>query len=503
MKSSFFKSLKIIIVLFLSFPSWSLPYQANCSDDQKDRTSQFAPSSTEADFCFECEYQNANGALIKLQNLDVILYDVIPKECFLAIATRGHHIFGERYIYCSSENNSSHLEGSDQKFCINEDYITSLYQAFNKMAYCFDFDKKTQEDLFYMINRESGGILNSKSETEARCLGQITKTYTENINNIIESLERKNPHKESFIWKDVLERCPDLEDSQISMATLNCESTQNPEKCLLYSFFGKKRSYYSIQERLDSPMDFMGDNREFPSAEELAEELAKKKINLDSEGKQKYEDMLKLFPMKGREILILRASLQDGRKIRFVMWAPSEIYDSNLHTKIDWSQEVDIRKVNLFENEEDIKAMFMYWSHNGGESLSRPGFIKRLKKLKQDIASGGCGKNSQELRCQMRRNLDNGGQVTNNQALQYFERNLKQTYPSRNKNRRREVSEYVRKIIESRSQVFETTPGTKNNNLMLEYFKNNAIPEEKAQAFIKHADEICPQTLDITEPDSS
>lgn len=492
------KCLFIFLFSQFSFSSWPLPYERNCSKGQKERTSQFSFSRVEAKYCFGCKLLSSIDSMSALDGkLEIISkYDTIPKDCFLAIAVRGNQIFEDRYNYCSSENNRKHLAGWNQRFCINKDYITAIHETFKKMSYCFNFDKETQKDIFYMINHESGGILNSRSPTKARCLGQITKDYVEMINRIIGSANRKNPHSEAFIWKDILAKCPDLESARINkLRTINCEATQNPEKCLLYSFFGKKRSFYSIQKGLDSPHSYMG-NRQFPKAEDFIP-------STEPLGKQRYQNMLSLFPIKGKEMLVVKAALKDGRKVSWVIWDDSEVYNNNLHRKIDWTQEADIRKVNMFQNERNIRSMFMYWSHNGGETLSRDGFTERLKRLKYDIAKGGCKENNQELRCQMRRRVENGGGVPNYLALNYFKRDLRRTYRGKfaDKRRKAEVADYVNNIIDERDIAFDYS-NSKNRNLLLMYHENNGIDRETAKQFIEDADQRCPKALDIQKDTS-
>ena len=485
------KYLFIFLFSQFFFSSWPLPYEGNCSKGQKERTSQFSSSRTEANYCFDCELKSLgfSNFIIDFQNR---LYDTIPKDCFLAIAVRGNQIFKNRYNYCSSEKNRKNLAGWNQRFCINEDYITAIYETFKKMSYCFNFDKQTQKDIFYMINHESGGILNARSQTGARCLGQITGDYVKTINGIIDSVNRKNSHPEAFIWRDLLARCPDLESARIKLSTINCEATQNPEKCLFYSFFGKQRSFYSIQERLDSPHSYMS-NRQFPKAEDFIP-------SAESLGKQRYQNMLNLFPIKGKEMLVVKAALKDGRKVSWVIWDDSEVYDNNLHSKIDWTQEVDIRKVNMFQNERNIRSMFMYWSHNGGETLSRSGFTERLKRLKHDIAKGGCRESNQELRCRMRRRVENGKGIPNHLALNYFKRDLRRTYRG-DKKRKAEVANYVNNIIEGRDIAFDYS-NSKNREILLRYHENNDIDRETARQFIEDVDQKCSKVLDIQEDTS-
>ena len=492
----------LILSLYLPLPSWSsLPYQTTCTEGQKERTEKFSSFQTEANYCFSCEANNSDSITDILSYQNISYHNTIPKECFLAVALRGNRIFSNRYDYCSSEDNRSSLKG--QKFCINEDYITAIYESFKKMSACFNFDKTMQEDLFHLINHESGGILNARSESNARCLGQITKEYVEHINNIIRTANWKRPHPATFIWKDILKKCPDLERAQIKcdyiknsagerkclLPTINCQATQNPDKCLLYTFFGQKKAFENILERFNSPSGFMG-NKEFPQPKEFIPKEQTK-------ARERYQNMLNLLPMRRKEMLVMKVTLKTGQKRTWVMWDDSEIYKNKLHTKIDWSQPTEIKKISFFENERDIRTMFTYWSHNGGVSLSRGGFTRRLERLKQDIARGSCAVGSEELRCQMRSRLEEGKKIPNSLALKYFEKDLYRTYGGEivGQNRKLEVSKYVRNTIDSRSIVFDSS-NEEYKNQILKHYEKSGIDESTANQFLKDTDKICPKSLD-------
>jgi len=481
-----------------SFSAEPLPYEANCSQNRIKKTLQFAPSETEGGFCFTCQSnQDSVGVLANFEPFSFT--DTIPKECFLAIAVRGNYKFENRYNYCSSENNKRPLSGNKQRFCINEDYITAVHKSFKKMSYCFNFDKKTQEDIFHLINRESAGILNVRSKTGARCLGQITEDYVKDINAIIKSVNNRKPDGRAFIWTELLERCPDLKKHQINVDTISCQSTQNPNACLLYTFFGNKISLYNIQKRLNSKSGFMG-TQEFPKPEELIPEASQ------TQARERYQNMLDLLPIKRKEMMIIRDQLkpdEEGkvRQVNWLMWDDSEIYrkgkksNMRLYKMIDWTKPVKIEKVNIFENERDIMTMFMYWSHNGGWALSRDSFSTRINNLKREVSTG-CRPNNKYLRCQMRRKIENGEKIPTSLVLSFFERDIKKNYLG-GEARKAEVGKYVRNVIEARSASFEATPGNKNNNLLLRYHQRNDIDGDIARQFIEETSRICPKSLNV------
>ena len=479
------KTIFLIFNILFSFLALALPYERDCSQHKINNTKQFSSDDkgTEAGYCPECPQNDSAQIKIISQTQDLI-NNSIPKKCFLAMAVRGNQLFPTwRYNYCKTEKQSR--AEKRQKFCMNKDYITAIHQAFERMSFCFDFDNKKEEEAFFLINHESGGILNVRSKYGARCLGQITEDYVNEINTIISTANKTNPHKHADIWTSALNKCPDLDSFLIEeMKYITCKSTQNPYTCLLYTFFGLEKSHKNLKERLNSNFNFMG-TRKF-----IAENI---KFSQGGETKTIYENFLKNRPIKKNEMLTVRATSKSGADIKWVIWDDSEFH--GLYEKIDWTKKVNIQKKPLFNNEKDIETMFIYWSHNGGHSLSRDGFSQRVKKLKQNIARS-CSDKDTSPRCQMREQIKNGQGVSSSLALKFFSNDIRSSYPSTKSTRRNEVANYVSNIVDSHDTIFPNKD-SKNRETMVKYHEKNKINSEEAEAFQDTARQMCPKKINF------
>ena len=484
------KTAFLVFNLLFSFLVLGLPYQKNCSEKENTKKILFSQQETKAGRCHVCSLQDDNYATLKEIDLEVQRNtNSIPKECFLAMAVRGNQIFEiPQYNYCDKEKQLKPNEG--QKFCMNEDYITAIHQAFERISFCFGFDKKRKEDVFYLINHESAGILNVRSERGARCLGQITEGYVKDINRIIDT---QNPIY-ADIWTSALKKCSDLDSFLIDMKYITCQSTQNPYTCLLYTFFGLEKSHKNLKERLNSNPDYMGNKKAFKTADEMFPEQKGEPPH----AKSRYEKFLAKRPIKRNEMLTVKATHKEGGDIDWVIWDDSEIH--GLYNRIDWTKEVNIQKEPLFNKEKDIETMFTYWSHNGGHSLSRGRFSRRVEKLKQSIAESCSDTDKSLRRCRMREQIKSGQGVSSSLALEFFYNDILHNYSSKNLARREEVANYVSNVVGSHDIIFPDEDDNKQRNTLLGYHEKNGIDihgTTEAQDFQNEVSEICPEKINF------
>ncbi|MCZ0932813.1 MAG: hypothetical protein OXJ52_06655 [Oligoflexia bacterium] len=470
-RSMYYKAIFIFTLIYTPnalTKEW-LPYDTQCTKYEIQRTDDLAqdPSITEADFCERCESRFANMLEIYISIKDK--FTVIPKQCFLAMALRGDALFASsQYVHCESKNKA--FFSKVRKFCINEDYINTIYTAWKDTAECFNYDTEKQKEIFHLINQESGGILNVRSATGARCLGQVTIDYVKTINNIINSSNKTNPLKYSEIYREVAQRCPRLKEKVLkNINFITCQTSLDPYTCLFYTFYGLERNHRKMKENLQSKLDYMG-NREFPKS------VA-----------NKYQ-----LPIRLNEILHVTGTTKNGNKFNWVIWDDSELY--NLWSKIDDSKELTIKKAPLFKNQEHIEQMFNYWAHNGGQSLVNSSVTKRIERLKRNIARS-CKSHSQENRCLAREQIKEGKGIDSSLALKMFTSDLLATYPSTSRTRRKEVAQYVQKMVASNRRVFNYDEGSKDTNFMLNRYARiqpNSNEEEKI-SFQKQISNICPK----------
>ncbi|MDE0118961.1 MAG: hypothetical protein OXM55_03005 [Bdellovibrionales bacterium] len=464
-----------ILILFTHIPivfanDSKLPYDVQCTKHKIQRTNDLAqdPSITEADFCALCESHLANTPEPYISIKETFIN--IPKSCFLAMALRGNALFPfKRYVHCESKNQATFHKR--RKFCINENYINTIYKAWKDMAKCFNSSLERQKEMFHLINQESGGILNIKSKTGARCLGQVTIDYVKTINSLISSSDKKNPLQHSEIYTEVTQRCPQLAEKVLkNINFITCQTSLDPHTCLFYTFYGLERNHRIMKNNFNSKSDYMG-NREFP---------------------KKVTDQYQL-PIRLNEVLHITGTTKNGNNIDWVIWDDSELYE--LWEKIDDSKDLTIKKTPLFKNQEKIEQMLNYWAHNGGQSLVNSSLIKRIEKLKRNI-SRSCRSSSQENRCLAREQIKQEGRgIDSSLALKMLSSDLLETYPSNSRKRRTEVAQYVTKMIDSSQQVFNYNEGSQNTNSMLnryKYAQPNLSREEKI-SFQKQISKVCPK----------
>ena len=463
----YYKFIFIFTLIYTSaaFTKEWLPYDTTCSKYEIQRTDKLAqdPSITEADFCERCESRFANilEIYISIKNK----FTVIPKQCFLAMALRGDTLFpSSQYVHCESKNKA--FFSKVRKVCINEDYINTIYTAWKNIVECFNYSTKKQKEIFHLINQESGGILNVRSATGARCLGQVTIDYVKTINNIISSSNKTNPLKHSEIYREVIQRCPQLKEKVLkNINFITCQTSMDPYTCLFYTFYGLERNHRKMKENLQSKLDYIG-SKEFPQSI-----------------KSKYQ-----LPIRLNEMLYITGTTKNGNSFNWVVWDDSELYE--LWKKIDDSKELTIKKVSLFKKQEDIEQMFNYWAHNGGQTLVNSSLIKRIERLKRNIAQS-CKANSQENRCLAREQIKTGKGIDSSLALKIFTADLLATYPSKSRTRRKEVAQYVQKMLISNRRVFNSS----DTNFMLNHYAKVQpnLSEGERISFQKQISNICPK----------
>ena len=294
------------------------PYQ-NCNEDNKKYTDLLVSYFQAIDINISPETFGF------LKNLYFFKKTAVPKQCFLAMALRGNRIFKEnQYSACISENAS---KNGNKKLCINEDYIEMIQKVWTNLSFCFDYNLKKQKKILQMINHESGGILNVRSSTGAKCLGQITNDFVEDINKIIKSTESSKPLPYSEIYKQVEGRCPDLEDKIFKNSNrILCKSIRDPYKCLFYTFFGFELSLHKIHDKLKTRTNRI--------PEEALSDL----------GVLSY-----YLPIRRNEMMNVVVSSGNEEKQTFTFWDDLEVYNTFKNHIEDENFLFLIEKVPLFK----------------------------------------------------------------------------------------------------------------------------------------------------------
>ena len=417
----------------------------------------------------------------------------VPLECFFAGAVKGANLYnsGRNFYYCSEDSNRpgnmSVIDDNKneriifpQRACLNRDYMFLTAKAFNKTADCFGFDKSEKEMIFKLFNHESSFLHNIKSPTGAKCYGQLTGNAIKEINKQIYFSNSKSPLSYSYIFDDLIEECPGLQNailnpkiyepqstpktmkklnSIVSKLPISCKITQNPYTCLFYAFYNFKINSSNIEQELQRPTTSFGANNNIP---------------LDF--KDKFLLPILLNEMRG----VTNVSGKD-----MIFWDDFELWSSLKRRSPDSLQ--NIRPLPLFENEKEVKNLFNVWAYNGGISISN--YMRDfIRQLKRSIARS-CSPNATSKTCQYRFAIQKGQGIATEDIKKDFQTYILQHYePQKSKSRRIEVKTFTENVEKSLDYLY-------NKNGLFRIHLKNLVPElenhdiENFQDYLK---DICP-----------
>lgn len=442
---------------------------------------------TEAEFCETC-YTEKKSLLLQNQELSQVFQkqlSKIPDICFLASAIRGTSVISkQRSSYCKHPQFKNFSPTGNKKYCINNKYVTSISKAFDDVSNCLQFNKKDKQEYFSLLNHESGMILNARSGKDARCLGQMTTVFVQEINEIIESRHKRSPHKYAYIYNQAIKRCPSLKNKFISekLSYFTCKATQDPYVCLFYSAMGFKRNVDEISSQLKQ----VSDKQNFDA--------------LSSQIKQRFK-----LPIRKAQMLTITGVL--GKKIR--KWTiHNELELTNLlqklHSKHKFTEQdiisskLVIQKHNIFSNNEQLKKMTHFWSYNGGDSIARVMIPRIIRDLKLEMTLP-CKDTSRQV-CKFRKDLLAGTAINTKDMYQFFKKKIKIKYPtkfvensSKDINRKKEVADFVQKIHRDHNHILNRSSNKKNPTPYLSYFKDNFqhVSKKQKSDFINQVLNVC------------
>ena len=421
----------------------------------------------------------------------------VPLECFFASAARGANIYnpGKSFYYCEKNSTrSGNMSVTDHKkkkrkvsprrACLNKDYTYLTAKAFNKTADCFGFDKAVKEKIFKLFNHESSFLHNIKSPTGAKCYGQLTPIAIREINKQIYFSDTSSPLPYSYIFNEVIEKCPGLQSAilnpkiykpveqtgrksmkkfnqTISKLPINCKITQNPYSCLFYAFYNIKINSAEIENQLKGPTSFFNKTR-----------------GVDKEFKNKFFLPIPLDTMIGVTTI-------EGKSMIF--WDDSEIWRVLKHYPSNRLSH--IKQLPLFENEKEVKELFSYWSYNGGISITSIYMTRFLKALKQAIANP-CPSHSKTKICQYRFAVQKGIGLSTEDIKRDFQIYIQNNYLlEKHANRRKEVISFASNVEKSLNYLY-------NKNGRFRIHLKNLVPElenHEIESFQDHLIKVCPK----------
>lgn len=401
--------------------------------------------------CQRCPEISPNGqGLSALQNITDGLNATknIPAECFLASSIKKYQQHGsyDRFYYCDRPD-SPNIKGTmpvidetgqarnlyPRSPCLSKDYTNMIKDSFHYMAGCFGFKKEELPYLFTLFNHESSFILNKKSGTGARCIGQLIRDTAKTINKYIYMSNDAALRPYYNIYKQALKKCPDLEirlsflpskllkDENPSFSKLRrihqkmsvtCLTTQDPDICFFYSLYNMSVNRLRLRAGLKLSHENLPENLEIP---------------------QSMKDTFKL-PVSLNEIVHIKGTVitetGEQKKIDVLLENDYEIYQKMSQYEYD-SKELQIEKIPVYDFNRATEWTMLYLAYNGGMSVADTYLKEFLIKKKEQLSSRKTCKNRTTAACKARKKLLQG---------QSLELNLSTSETAQ------EVSDTIRKI---------------------------------------------------------
>ena len=276
--------------------------------------------------------------------------------------------------------------------CMNEEYTAMTAKIFHDIAQCMDIDPK---EAFITFNHESQFILNNTSKKNALCYGQVTGFAIADVNSFIDN-KPNYQNMEELLPENISKRCPELwkKINRVSTKMIKkrhyiksdhdkCELTLNPHTCFFYSF-----AYMKI--------------------------LQKK--------------VMKQF----QDFNTIKTAEYNGST--FIFWSEEELKgtEKNINQKLETQEKV------IFPEHKTLENILTTISYNGGTSIPDSLIESFMSHFKQILSNT----NNTTLRAQL---MMTG--ISFEVFIQHFQKFLHNNYSDKNKQRRKEVSQYWDSII--------------------------------------------------------
>ncbi|MGI9549357.1 MAG: hypothetical protein ACR2M7_05240 [Bdellovibrionales bacterium] len=379
-------------------------------------------NDVEARFCSECDPEDSSHSFFdSLAPLSL----KIPEICFLASASRSvskkvnhepktykqREKESKKYYYCespASSKNTRRFKLNNKTFlpmrpCINEEYLNMTIKSFNYISKCFNVSNDGKVELFKLFNHESSFISNNRSDTGARCYGQVTLGATQEIERRIANVETKDMSDPYNLYQKALKICPDLanqilipkdilnkkirgsklkqrqrQEKENAVPTF-CRSSQHPLTCFFYSFYNYMLNDLVYEDAISGT---------YPSRKTDQQTL---KRNKDFH-----------LPLKPLEIIVLKGVLKNKNSGRekettIVLKDDKEVHKVMENFNYDTSK-VSIRKIPVYDDLNKVKLIAKTTAYNGGVSVISKSFEAFVLNIKDQISKSSscrsCAKNS-------------------------------------------------------------------------------------------------------------
>ncbi len=526
----------LLLLLFsntLAYSEVKIPYE-QCNWTNKDYTEHIIENSKkvyyteeETEACIDCLYPSPkeqsrfDSFMRSFVNADKS--NQIPEICFFASSIRSTEKKGGKssrnYYYCKEPTSkrpsrSMTVFNPDKKrnqkkwarrTCLSKNYMDMTIQSFNYMTNCFGIsDLKEKKELFTIFNHESSFILNNRSETDARCYGQLTEDAIDQMDKMIYSKEKSHEQYTVF-YKQALKNCPDLKEKLIIPKMIieetsakpsttklgklqdktdpTCRVSQHPHTCFFYSIF----HFVSNKVRFERNVNFVANEIPYKEDEKVV-------TNRDA--------LIKDFKLPITLTKILRVkgvfTKKNGKRVKadWIFQDDHALYKSIKNLTYD-PQQIKVQKIDLYRDRDmdKINTFTTHTAHNGGASVIVKHFEEFIRKQKEQISVASfCDrlKSSKLKICKHRKQIMNYQPLSFKDFSTPFSDHLKANYgkAGTSSKRRLEVGNFYKHLLKNKDYL-----KNKDNFLasqLTRLHKNNPnVSPEDIEAFVKESKKQC------------
>ena len=464
---------------------------------------------TKYNFCGDPYYMQS------IQNLDSYLQEdhlqdmAIDPICFYAGSLRGKNSLSKSSNFYSCEDYSSPnpTRGHSKKgACLSQEYSEKFALLFEQMTNCFSLSQKEKNNFFKILNNESAFMPNARSDSGARCLGQLTQDAFKDI-SINMTLRINYPDDTNYaLYKDydlANGKCayldnytipPNIRENVIKSVYNNinpehdtvkntytqflginqedqqnfwyeCKILSNPVQCLLYSTLYYKLSLNQFDHAF-IPKERRSRTNSLNTASNEERNKFQEHINEHSIG------------LSPNEIYVFKDEENSSNPMVFV--STGGAYEKFIQD--DFSPTASIKKVSLLSPEDfaRMKDLALQLSYNAGQSITRNKVEYLLNVIKDRIANP----NNPDYKYRKYRQMILEGKTL---PFEFIEKSFIeaaiQLNDDRGSTRKTEIREYASKVKENMDYVlgkdeesslkthFKKYLGTDDENLAHEFMK--------------------------------
>ena len=276
--------------------------------------------------------------------------------------------------------------------CLNEEYVSLTAKAFNDVAKCLD----APLDLaFSILHHEARFLLNNESDRGALCHAQVTGNAVADFNSFVDN-KPNYPSMKELLPENIKANCPEQ-----------------------WKHFKKANTKYNKKhERFEVKTDY-----------------DRCKLNLNPYTCFFYGLSYIKILINKTEKAVQNNYIEIAENIHSIMIFKDDEEKENTEKTRD--KKLKTKKIKIFRDENTVKKIIITAGYNGGTSVPD----KLFKNFMTDIKKQLSNPENQNMRIAL---LTTGLDIS--LLKNGFEQFLIEKYPSKSKNRRKQVANYINKV---------------------------------------------------------